>query len=634
MDFFAHQDEARRASRRLVWVMILAVIAVVAAVDVAFLAAFGLGPFVEPDLFGPEGPIPPPSAPIVGWVSLGTLAVIGGGALMSWVGLQGGGRAVAESLGGRELLHGSADADERRLLNVVEEMSIASGVPRPPVFVLDDPGINAFAAGFRPADAAIGVTRGLMALPRDEVQGVIAHEYSHILNGDMRLNMRLIAAVAGLLAVSGVGRVVLRIGLSGGGRSSGRGKKDGSPVPLIILGALLFAIGLAGWLVGRWIQAAFSRRREFLADASAVQFTRNPRGIAGALRRIAGGGAGSGVTASRASDLAHLFFADAMVSRVMGLFATHPPLPERIARIEGLPAGAPAGPVAAVSAPAPAAAQAMGFAAAVSPARVVELAGAMSPDRLRLGAALLERLPTPLVEASREPVSARAVSLLPLIHRDPAAADRQIAALHARDPWLAAEVRRLQPAWGGLDADRARWPLLQLACPALAALSPRQKAGHLAVAEALAADDGVISLREFCVLRALRRILGAAGPAQPRSRLAERTADAAAVLGAIALCSGGDSAAQDLAFRAGWARLAVPGPVPARPPAAGCAPAVLGPALDRLAALDSAGLRAVIDACAHAVAADGAVQPREAELLRLVAGQLGVPIPAFQDGDG
>jgi Zn-dependent protease with chaperone function len=625
MDFFAHQDEARRASRRLIWVMALAVIAVVAAVDLAVLAAFGLGPFVDPRLFGPEGPLPQDQWPVVAWVSLGTLAVIVGGGLLSWVGLSGGGRAVAESLGGREIHHETADETGRRLLNIVEEMAIASGVPRPPVFVIDDEGINAFAAGFRPGDAAIGVTRGLMQLPRDEVQGVIAHEYSHILNGDMRLNMRLIAAVAGLLAVAGVGRVVLQVALNSGARAS-RSDKKGSPLPLIVLGGALFLIGIAGWFAGRWIQAAFSRRREYLADASAVQFTRNPGGLAGALKRIAGGG--SAVSASRASDVAHLFFADALSKRLTSMFATHPPLAERIARIEGLP-------VAAVTA-APSASgnqgPAMGFAGAgVRPTQVIALAGAISPDRLRLGAALLDRLPHLLVEAAREPVTARAISILPLLHRETALLDRQIATIHAADPWLAAEVLRLRPVWIAVDADRARWPLVQLACPALAALSPRQRGSHLRLCEALADDDGVITLPEFCVLRALRRLLGEARPALPRSRLRERAADCAAVLGALARCAGPTQAVQQLSFTAGWARLPIAGPPPQRPEAGACGPATLGPALDRLAVLDAAGLRALIDACAHAVAADGQVQPREAELLRLVAGQLGVPIAAFGD---
>jgi Zn-dependent protease with chaperone function len=625
MDFFAHQDAARRSSRRLIWVMILAVVAVIALVNLAFLAVFKIGPFVEPDLFGPEGPAPQHIGPVLAWVSLGTLVVIVGGGLLSWLGLSGGGRSVAESLGGRELHANVADADGRRLLNVVEEMALASGVPRPPVFVIQDEGLNAFAAGFRPSDAAIGVTSGLMKLPRDELQGVIAHEYSHILNGDMRLNMRLIAAVAGLMAVAGVGRMVVHAVLRSGARVSSRDKKGGGALPILLFGAALFAIGMAGWFIGRWIQAAFSRRREFLADASAVQFTRNPDGIAGALSRISKGG--SGVTAEKAGDVAHLFFADAIASRIAGMFATHPPLAERIARIKGLPIENVAPGQTGQAAPG-----AMGFAGGgMRPTQVVELAGAMSPDRLRLGAALLERLPADLASAAREPVSARAIALLPLLHRDEAACNRQIARIHAKDPWLAAEVRRLQPAWDRLDADRARWPLIQLACPALGALSPRQRASHLRISEALALDDGVLTLREFCVLRVLRRVLGEAPAGVQRSRLRERADDAAAVLGALALCAGAGPAVQDASFRAGWARLPLPGPTPARPPASACGPGALGPAFDRLLGLDQASLRALIDACAHAVAADGKVEAREAELLRLTASQLGVPLPAFAD---
>ena len=622
MDFFAHQDAARRDSRRLIVVMVLAVIAVVVAVNVVFHIALAAGQHYEPEMLGPiRGGL---DWRLIGWVTVGTLVVIGGGGLMSWLSLRGGGRSVAESLGGREIHHATADEAGRRTLNIVEEMAIASGVPCPPVFVIDDSGINAFAAGFRPADAAIGVTRGLMALPRDEVQGVIAHEYSHILNGDMRLNMRLIAVVAGLIAVAGVGRMVLHAALRSGRVRSG--KKDGSPLPLIAIGAALWAIGMFGWFLGRWIQAAFSRQREFLADASAVQFTRNPGGIAGALKRIAGGG--SGVTAARASDVAHLFFADAIISRMAGLFATHPPLVERIARLDGLPVPAASG-GAAAAVPA----GAMGFASGGFRAtRVVESAGALSPERLRLGAALLDQLPQALVEAAHEPVTARAICVLPLLHRDAALVGRQIGVIHARDPWLAAEVRRLHPVWLSVDADRARWPLVQLACPALAALSPRQRGHHLRLCEALAADDGVVTLREFCVLRAVRRILGEVRPSVTRCRLAERTADAAVVLGAIALCAGAEPVAQQAAFAAGWSRLPVPGGQPPRPSAAACGPAALDPALDRLVGLDAAGLRALVDACAHAVAADGQVQPREAELLRLVAGQLGVPIAAGGDG--
>lgn len=625
MDFFAHQDAARRASTRLMWAMIVAIIAVVVAVDLAVVVCFGV-------MDGGSGLEQTEQAELVAqtmlWASLGTVAVILGGAGLAWLGLRGGGRQVAESLGGREIVHGTADPDEKRLLNVVEEMAIASGVPCPPVFALADDGINAFAAGHTTADAAIGVTRGAVRqLSRDELQGVIAHEFSHVLNGDMRLNMRLIAAVAGLIAIAAIGRVVLRVAF----RSGGSGRKKGNPLPFIAFGLALVVIGGLGWLAGRLIQSAFSRRREFLADASAVQFTRNPGGIASALRRIGAGD--SRVDSPKGATHAHLFFANALSSGIAGWFATHPPLPERIARLDGLPAG---GGEAASGGANPGSNAVMGFAGApaqpaLRPASVLSLSGAVSPERVRFSAAFLQRLPAALAQAAREPVSARAVSLLPLLHHDPAAADRQIALVHHRDPWLANELRRLQPHWLQVDADAARLPLLQLAAAALGAMSPRQRQAHLSLCEAMAREDGILTLREFCVLRRLQLTLAPRTGAAGRLRLRDCRDEAVVVLGTLALAAG-SATGRDQAFTAGWARLPLPGTMPPPPEAAALSPTAIGAALDRLTGLDAAGARALVDAGAHAIAADGTVNAREAELLRLVADALGVPLPPFAGG--
>ncbi|MEK7415434.1 MAG: M48 family metallopeptidase [Planctomycetota bacterium] len=619
MDFFAHQEAARRDSRRLIWVMALAVLAVVLAVSFTALLCFN----ANNDLAIREL-----RGPILIWSSLLTLAVIVIGSLIAWFGIRGGGRSVAESLGGRELLHERADPDERRLLNIVEEMSIASGVPRPPVFLLEEDGINAFAAGFTPTDAAIGVTRGAVRqLSRDELQGVIGHEFSHVLNGDMRLNMRLIAMIAGLLVLSQVGLFVIRAILHGGfSSSSNRKGKGGGAFPILLFAVGLFLIGLFGWVVGRLVQAAFSRKREFLADASAVQFTRNPGGIAGALRRIASGA--SSVAAERAPGMAHMFFANALTSQISSMLATHPPLPDRIARIEGVPVTA----IAVDSGPTSSSPAAMGFARSGIPAaQAVSLSGVMSPDRVRLGAELLSRMPAVLAQAAREPVSARAASLLPLLSAKSGDADRQVALLHARDPWLASEIRRLQPHWQSLDADRARWPLLKLTAPALGAMSVRQRKEHLALAEALAAEDRVLTFREFCALRTLRRTLGNVAHSTQRARLRDVAAEVGLILDALATCGSNDTACQDKAFAAGMLRLPIPGTKPQRPSASDCKLDRLGLALDRVSGLDAAGLRAVTDACAHTVAADGAITPRESELLRLVCDEFGVPLPPFAE---
>src|SRR5690606_28971990 len=243
-----------------------------------------------------------------------------------------GGSVVAGLLGGLPVNPATDDPDERRLVNVVEEMAIASGVPVPAIYVLPgEESINAFAAGYGVHDAAVAVTRGaLKHLTRDELQGVIAHEFSHILNGDMRLNIRLIGLLHGLLLLALIGRVLLR----SGGRSRGRRKEKGGSVQVALIGLGLVLLGYIGVFFGKLIKAAASRQREYLADAAAVQFTRNPEGIAGALKKIGALGAGSRIVHPRAEELSHLYFASGLRSSFAGLFATHPPLVERIRRID------------------------------------------------------------------------------------------------------------------------------------------------------------------------------------------------------------------------------------------------------------------------------------------------------------
>ena len=228
-------------------------------------------------------------------------------------------------LGGRLVNPAQPDPDERKLLNVVEEMAIASGIPVPQVYVLpEEKGINAFAAGHSTSDAVVAVTQGaLRLLTRDELQGVIGHEFSHILNGDMRLNLRLMGLIFGILCLAVIGRVLLHV--RGGG-------KDKNPLPL--LGLVLVLMGWVGVFFGRLIQAAVSRQREFLADASAVQFTRNPAGLAGALKKIGGLSYGSKLKNAHAGEASHMFFGNGMGGSFLGLMETHPPLAERILALE------------------------------------------------------------------------------------------------------------------------------------------------------------------------------------------------------------------------------------------------------------------------------------------------------------
>src|SRR6516162_9099274 len=324
MDFFEQQAQAHRKTKWLIVYFAMAVVAMIIAIYVAALLIFsGIKIHESRSEYGQEQPPFSVWDPqIFGTVSLVTLTIIGVGSLYRISALSAGGRAVSEMMGARAVNPTTTDPDERKLLNVVEEMAIASGVPVPQVYVMDEEdGINAFAAGHQPGDATVTVTRGCMKLlTRDELQGVIGHEFSHILNGDMRLNLRLMGIIFGILCLAIIGRVLLQ---------TARGSRGQNPLPL--LGLVLLLIGWIGVFFGRLIQAAVSRQREFLADASSVQFTRNPGGITGALKKIGGlGETGSRISHAHAEELSHMFFGNGMSEPFIGLLETHPPLAQRI----------------------------------------------------------------------------------------------------------------------------------------------------------------------------------------------------------------------------------------------------------------------------------------------------------------
>jgi len=264
-----------------------------------------------------------------------TVVIIAIGSLCKLAKLRKGGKAIAIALGGRALTNPSSDADERELQNIVEEMSIASGLNAPAIYVLDnEPGINAFAAGFTTEDAVIGVTKGAMRLlTRDELQGMIAHEFSHILNGDMRLNLRLVSWIHGIMWIALVGQAVLRAARACVmWNSESDLKKAGLGLFFFgsIVGAVVYGLGSMGALFGRLIKSAVSRQREFLADAAAVQFTRNPLGLANALKKIGGLADGSRLRSPLAPEASHMFFGNGLRGSWFGFFSTHPSLKKRI----------------------------------------------------------------------------------------------------------------------------------------------------------------------------------------------------------------------------------------------------------------------------------------------------------------
>ncbi len=649
-DFFERQETARRNTSRLVLLFALAVMAIIISVDLlgALLLAYvtldtetGLIAAALPFVIDPR---------ILAVAVGGTIIVVVLGSLYKVLSLWGGGHVVAEHLGGRRLNPDTADPAERQLLNVVEEMAIASGTPTPPVFLLDNEGgINAFAAGYALDDAVIGVTRGTAErLSRDELQGVIAHEFSHVLNGDMGLNLRLISLLHGILIIGLLGQFIFRIfAYSGITRRGGRGSD--SPVPVVALGALVFGLGLmvigfAGTFFGSMIKAAVSRQREFLADASAVQFTRNPLGIADALKKIGGFVHGASVESPNALEVSHLFFGQA-VSGLRSVFSTHPPLSERIERLDpswdgqfiksdeplrtvasGLPAE-----VAGVAAAAPFAA---GDAAPPLTAAIRDV-GQPGDVHLAIAGELLARIPSPLVEAAHDTYSARALIYALLLDREPACRERQLDHLSREaDRGVLEETKRLIMPVARLEAE-VRLPLVDIAMPALDALTePQYQLFKRNVGVLIAADDR-LALFEWALQRILLRQLdrqhghGVTGRARQRT-LRSMTSQCSMMLSMLAWIGHPTETVAAHAFTLGWAALGLP--AGRLLPMEQCDFGKLDQALTDLDGAGPAAKRKLLHAAAACIESDATVTVNEFELLRAIAASLSCPMPPLAGG--
>jgi Zn-dependent protease with chaperone function/tellurite resistance protein len=613
MDFFESQERAKRNTSRLVAMFVVALLATMASVHVLITVLFAKGNFADVRMLG---------------ISLGSvLVVVVIGMAVKFAQMSHGGRAVAEAMGGVQVDPGSADPAERRILNVVEEMAIASGVRVPPVFLIDEPSINAFAAGNGEQDAVIGVTRGCIEqLSRDELQGVMAHEFSHIFHRDTRLNMQLVAWLGGIFAISLVGRIIMRSALSSG---SSRGKNDGRMVA-IALGAAVFLIGIVGYFFGRIIQSAVSRQREYLADASAVQYTRNPDGIAGALEKIAHG-AGSRISAPAAAEFSHFFFANGIAS----LFSTHPPLEDRIARIRGarmVAAGVGAGGAATarVARSAVAGAAAVGVPPVVAPAIVPAAAlraaragmGSVDASTLRLAGELLVDAPAAVLDAARNPFSARAVVCLMLLSDVPSERSRQLRTIAANDPKLAEATSSL--AASASIAPRERMPVLEVCAASLTMLSPAQYAQFRTTLAQLIAADGQVDRVEWTVRVILRHAVEGRASA-PAGAGKATMVDLALVVSVLAWSGASDEAAVHRAWRA--ARAAEPALPESPDPAQRCTLDALDGSLRAFAGATPGFKRRLVDACVACAAADGQTTVEEAELLRAVCASIGAPMP-------
>ena len=598
MDFFESQERAKRNTSRLVAMFVAALLATMASVHVLLTVLFAKGNFADVRMLG---------------ISLGSvLLVVVIGMAVKFAQMSHGGRAVAEAMGGVQVDPGSSDPAERRILNVVEEMAIASGVRVPPVFLIDEPSINAFAAGNSQDDAVIGVTRGCIEqLSRDELQGVMAHEFSHIFHRDTRLNMQLVAWLGGIFAISLVGRIIMRSALSAG---SSREKNDGKMVALA-LGGAVFLIGIVGYFFGRIIQSAVSRQREYLADASAVQYTRNPDGIAGALEKIAHG-AGSRIAAPAAAEFSHFFFANGMSS----LFSTHPPIEERIARIRGARmVSAGVGSAARVEAASPPI-HGMVPAAALHAARAGM--GSVNAAGLSLAGELVSDAPAAVLDAARNPFSARAVVCLMLLSKDPAERARQLSAIASVDRKLAEATSSLADV--AEIAPRERMPILEVCAAALSMLSPSQYSQFRTALAQLIAVDGQVDRVEWTVRILLRHAVEGRGSAP--SGLGKATMlDLARVVSVLAWSGATDESGVLRAWSA--ARTAEPA-LPESPDAVSvCTLDALDGALRAFAGATPGLKRRLVDACVACVAADGQTTVEEAEILRAVCASIGAPMP-------
>jgi Zn-dependent protease with chaperone function len=653
MDFFQRQDQARRNTKLLVVYFGAGVTMLIVTLYLALwfiFVGFGSGQrrhrgasydvsrYAQAGLWKPD---------LFFGVAAGTLAVVGLGSLFKTMELSRGGSAVATMLGGRLVNPSTADPDERKLLNVVEEMAIAAGVPVPQVYLLSaEHSINAFAAGHATSDAAIGVTEGcIRLLSRDELQGVIAHEFSHILNGDMRLNLRLMGVIFGIVCLAVIGRILLQV-------RSGN-SKDKNPLPIV--GLVLILLGWTGVLFGRLIQAAVSRQREFLADASAVQFTRNPAGLAGALRKIGGLSYGSKLQAAHASEASHMFFGNGMGESLFHLMDTHPALADRIRSIDPsfdgqfppvsfhepeleerpAPRAGQRSPF-----PFPGARGALGGLGGILPPVIAAQAvlpalGTPTTAHLQYAAGLQESVPDHLRATARDPLGACTLIYALLLSDEEAARRKQLAELaEATSPAICQETLRILPQVEPI-AVHAKLPLVDLALPGLRAMSAGQFSQFRSAVQKLVESDGEIGLFEYVIQKVVMRHLEpfftrARKPVVQYYSLKPLAGEGAVLLSALAYIGQDQPAKVAFAFEQGAPPLsAVAQTRLGLLPAEECGLAQVDEALNRFSQAAPQIKKNVLNACAQTVAADGVIQEAEAELLRAIADTLDCPMPPF-----
>lgn len=637
MNFFEAQDHARRTTRWLVVVYIIATALIV--LGVTLIVGFTLfGTSMDGYRYSLTGMLSANPAPLLITAVATTLFIVGASIYKTSILSAGGGR-VAQDMGGTLVPANVQDPLRRRLRNVVEEMAIASGVPVPEIYVLEEEsGINAFAAGYAPGDAAIAVTRGtLELLDRDELQGVVAHEFSHVLNGDMRLNIRLMGVLFGILILGMTGRLVLRGGHHARFASSRRGKGGGA---IVLIGLGLAILGWIGVFFARMIKAAVSRQREYLADASAVQFTRQPNGIANALKKIGGYSEASYLQAADPEEVSHMLFGSG--AKFVGLFATHPPLAKRIRALDpsfresDYPVVKPrslSDTMAddSVSAMAPAAAS-PGPSSAELPQSLVESAGHPDPHHVAFAQKLRTSISDSLYDAAHSPELALLLVVALIVDRSGAATEPQLAL--AEEQLGAERARVIRHLYDELSktSPKYRLPLLDIAFPALK-LRPEAQLEYLVKLTSRMIDvDAHIDVYEYCFYRVLRTNLGQAIDPSGRAgtrRVGRRDLRRAAIdlLAVLADYGHEDDARSEQAFNAGKAKFGKWANNHTYGSKEHYSLATLDHSLDLLVALNGKGRRAMLEAVTTVAVHDNEVTIAEAELIRAICASLNVPLP-------
>ena len=649
MNFFEYQDQARRQSRWLVFLFVVAVVLIIVVIDVAILITFGVVDVAvltelgvmdveklqqQRNIFSIET-LKNNATVLVAGTSV-TAAIILIASLFKTAGLRSGGGKVARDLGGVQIEGDARDPLRRRLYNVVEEIALASGIPVPEIYVLEqESGINAFAAGFSPADAAVAVTRGaLEKLSRSELQGVIAHEFSHIFNGDMRLNIRLMGALFGILVLSLIGRKVLR-----GSYYTGRSKNSNGGA-IIALAVTVMVVGYIGLFFGRWIKSAVSRQREYLADASAVQFTRDPDGIVGALKKIAVYSESSFLN-SESEEISHMLFGD---GQKMSMFSTHPPMNDRILRIdksfqpEDLKELAKRIHREGESQARQAARdqEKQNTSGVFGGGNIIDQIGNPDFSRILMAATLAASIPEKISKAAHSAEWSTEVLFYCLMDQDSEIRERQSLIIAKR---MGADsetrVRGLLTAVPVLPQEQ-RLPLFEIAFPEIKRRPPDYVSKVLATIKALIEADGRTEVFEYLLAKIIAQHLWESMNPQ-RVRLSGKkqlkpVVDKAVDVIAVLAMHGHDRDEEaQSAFKAGLEILGIDRQTPI--PSVEDWSVVMDQALSSLDELKPAEKEKLVKAMIATVMADNKIAVTEMELLRVVCAVIHVPLPMITGGE-